>query len=82
MAITTSEIRRDLFGLIERVNLDHCEIEITWKRGSAVLMSKDEYDSLLETSYVLRSPDKARRLFDALASARSGDVEEHDPIEP
>lgn len=45
-------------------------------------MSKDEYDSLLETSYVLRSPDNARRLFDALASVRSGDVEEHDPIEP
>ena len=42
MAITTSEARRDLFGLIERVNLDHTEVEITSKRGSAVLMSKEE----------------------------------------
>ncbi|WP_317451742.1 type II toxin-antitoxin system prevent-host-death family antitoxin [Microbacterium sp. NIBRBAC000506063] len=56
MAITTSEARRDLFGLIERVNLDHTEVEITSRRGSAVLMSKDEYDSLVETSYLLRSP--------------------------
>lgn len=82
MAITTSEARRDLFGLIERVNLDHTEIEITSKRGSAVLMSKDEYDSLVETSYLLRSPKNARRLLNALASARDGEVEEHDLLEP
>jgi len=82
MAITTSEARRDLFGLIERVNLDHTEIEITSKRGSAVLMSKDEYDSLVETSYLLRSPENARRLLNALASARDGETEEHDLLEP
>lgn len=50
MALTTSEARRNLFGLIEGVNLDHTEVEITSKRGSAVLMSKDEYDALVETS--------------------------------
>ncbi|MGD8193664.1 type II toxin-antitoxin system Phd/YefM family antitoxin [Herbiconiux sp. P18] len=77
MAITTSEARRDLFGLIERVNLDHTEVEITSKRGSAVLMSKDEYDALVETSYLLRSPVNARRLLDALESARDGKVTEH-----
>jgi antitoxin YefM len=81
MAITTSEARRDLFGLIERVNLDHTEVEITSKRGSAVLMSKDEYDALVETSYLLRSPANARRLLDALTDARAGQVEEHDRIE-
>lgn len=82
MAITTSEARRDLFGLIERVNLDHTEIEITSKRGSAVLMSKDEYDSLVETSYLLRSPINARRLLSALASARDGETEERALLEP
>ncbi len=82
MAITTSEARRDLFGLIERVNLDHSEIEITSKRGSAVLMSKDEYDSLVETSYLLRSPENARRLLNSLHSAREGDVSEHELFEP
>ncbi|MEV7827800.1 type II toxin-antitoxin system Phd/YefM family antitoxin [Microbacterium enclense] len=82
MAITTSEARRDLFGLIERVNLDHSEIEITSKRGSAVLMSKDEYDSLVETSYLLRSPENARRLLNSLHSVREGDVSEHELLEP
>jgi antitoxin YefM len=81
-AITTSEARRDLFGLIERVNLDQTEVEITSKRGSAVLMSKDEFDALVETSYLLRSPANARRLLSALNSAREGKVVEHGLIAP
>ncbi|MGC5171431.1 type II toxin-antitoxin system Phd/YefM family antitoxin [Microbacterium sp. DT81.1] len=81
MAITTSEARRDLFGLIERVNLDHTEVEITSKRGSAVLMSKDEYDSLVETSYLLRSPENARRLLSAMEGVRAGDVTERELLE-
>lgn len=82
MAITTSEARRDLFGLIERVNLDHTEVEITSKRGSAVLISKDEYDALVETSHLLRSPRNAQRLLSALVAAREGQVTEHDLVDP
>lgn len=82
MAITTSEARRDLFRLIERVNLDHTEVEITSKRGSAVLMSKDEYDALVETAHLLRSPKNAQRLLSSLAAVRDGQVSEHDLIEP
>lgn len=82
MAVTASEARRDLFGLIERVNLDHTEVEITSRRGSAVLMSKDEYDALVETSYLLRSPANARRLLSALEAARAGDVITHHLMEP
>ncbi|WP_404288913.1 type II toxin-antitoxin system Phd/YefM family antitoxin [Glutamicibacter arilaitensis] len=82
MAITTSEARRDLFGLIERVNLDHTEVEIMSKRGSAVLMSKDEYDSLVETSYLLRSPKNAVRLLSALEAARDGQAVERGLVDP
>lgn len=73
MAITTAEARRKLGRLIERVNLDRTEIEIVSKRGSAVLMSKDEYDALVETSYLLCSPANAQRLMSALQSARGVD---------
>lgn len=82
MAVTASEARRDLFGLIERVNLDHTVVEIMSKRGSAVLMSKDEYDALVETSYLLRSPKNAERLLASLAAARAGTVAEHALVEP
>ena len=82
MAVPVSEARRDLVRLIERVNLDRTEVEIVSKRGSAVLMSKDEYDALVETSYLLRSPRNAQRLMAALESARKGAVVEHKLMEP
>jgi antitoxin YefM len=81
MAITASEARIDLFRLIEQVNLDRTSVEITSKRGSAVLISKDEYDSLVETVYLFRSPNNARRLLDSIEHARAGDVFEHDLID-
>ena len=74
MAVTASEARRELARLIERVNLDHTVIEIVSKHGSAVLMSKDEFDALVETSYLLSSPANARRLMSSLQSARGVDT--------
>ena len=40
-----------------------------------------EYDSLIETTHLLRSPANANRLLSALAAARAGDVTEHDLLE-
>lgn len=79
MAVTASEARRNLVSLIERVNLDRADIEIVSKRGSAVLMSKDEFDALVETSYLLRSPANAHRLMSALESVRWGGTSAHEP---
>lgn len=80
MAVTTSEARRRLARLIERVNLDRTQIEIVSKRGSAVLMSKDEFDALVETSYLLSSPANAHRLISALESTRNVEAtERHQP---
>ena len=81
MAITAAEARRDLTRLIERVNLDRTEIEIVAEHGSAVLMSKDEYDSLTETNYLLRSPQNAQRLLESLVAARKGDTAERKYLE-
>jgi antitoxin YefM len=79
MAITVHEARRDLVGLIERVNLDRIEIEIVSKSGSAVLLSKDEYDALTETNYLLSSPKNAARLLLSLKAAREGAGASTDP---
>jgi len=77
MAITASEARRELFPLIERVNDDRAAIEITSKRGNAVLMSADEYAAWQETAYLFRSPANARRLLDAADAAARGEIVEH-----
>ena len=76
MAITASEARKNLFPLIEQVNDDHTAIEITSKRGSAVLISRADYDALQETAYLLRAPANVRRLLESLEQARTGQREE------
>ncbi|HEY5247710.1 MAG TPA: type II toxin-antitoxin system prevent-host-death family antitoxin [Dermatophilaceae bacterium] len=80
MSVTASEARKLLFPLIEQVNEDHVPVEITSKRGNAVLMSRDDFDALQETAYLLRVPANARRLLDSLAQAGSGEREEHELI--
>ena len=67
MSITASEARRRLFPLLEQVNTDHEPVRITSKAGDAVLMSAEDYDSWQETVYLLRSPENARRLMEAVA---------------
>ncbi|MEC5191974.1 MULTISPECIES: type II toxin-antitoxin system Phd/YefM family antitoxin [unclassified Arthrobacter] len=82
MALTTSEARRDLVRLIERVNVECAEVEITSKRGSAVLVLKDESDALVEASYLLSSPTKAPRVMSALESVREVEPAQHKRLEP
>jgi antitoxin YefM len=78
MAMTASEARKNLFPLIEQVNNDRQPIEITSKRGDAVLMSRADYEALEETAYLLRSPANARRLLESLEQARGGERQQHD----
>jgi antitoxin YefM len=77
VAITASEARRALFPLIEKVNEDRSAIEITSKRGNAVLMSADDYAAWQETAYLFRSPANARRLLDAAEAAERGELAEY-----
>lgn len=77
MAITASEARKKLFPLIEQVNNDRIPLEITSRRGDAVLLSRQDYEALEETAHLLRSPANARRLLESLAQAQGGDREEH-----
>lgn len=80
-AITATDARKNLFGLIQQVNDDHAPVEVVSKHGNAVIISKADYDALTETDYLLRSPKNAERLLDSLERARRGEVEYHDLTE-
>lgn len=54
MAVTASEARKNLFPLLERVNAGRVPVEITSRRGDAVLMSRADFDALEETVHLLR----------------------------
>jgi antitoxin YefM len=81
MSVTASEARRRLFPLIEEVNADQVAVEIVSKKGTAFLVSADEYRSLKETVYLLQPPRNAQRLRESLADAAAGSVEPYELAE-
>jgi antitoxin YefM len=72
MAITASEARKRLFPLIRQVNDDRAPVEIISNHGRAYLVAADDYESMEETDYLLRSPANAARLMAAAEEVRSG----------
>jgi antitoxin YefM len=76
-AITATDARKGLFGLIQQVNQDHTAVEVVSKHGNAVLMSKDDYDALTETAYLLRNAAGAARVLESIDRARRGEFEQH-----
>jgi len=72
MAITASEARKRLFPLIKQVNDDRAPVEIISNQGRAYLVSADDYESMAETDYLLRSPANAARLMAAADEVRRG----------
>ena len=81
MSVTASEARQRLFPLIEEVNADQVAVEIVSKKGTAFLVSADEYRSLKETVYLLQAPRNAQRLRESLDEVAAGGAESHELVE-
>jgi len=72
-AITYSEARQDLKNVMDEACSNHEPILITRRKGeSVVLVSLEDYESIMESEYLLSSPANASRLLQSLKEARSG----------
>ena len=81
-AVSYSEARQNLSATMVKTVEDRAPVLITRQNGeSCVLMSLEEYNSLEETAYLLRSPRNARRLMDSVESLKSGHGVERGIIE-
>lgn len=81
--MTYGHTRRHLAETMEKVCNDGSVVTITRRNaGSGVMMSREEYDSLEETAHLLRSPDNARRLLEAVEGIESGKGRERELLEP
>jgi antitoxin YefM len=72
VAITASEARKKLFPLLKQVNDDRAPVEIISNHGRAYLVAAEDYESMEETDYLLRSPANAARLMAAAEQVRQG----------
>jgi antitoxin YefM len=68
-----TEAREKLARTMDRVCDDHEPVVITrQKRRSVVMLSLDDYESITETAYLLKSRANMRRLLTATRQLESG----------
>ena len=73
-AISCSALRANLASTMDRVCDDREPIVVTRKNGrSVVMLSLEDYASLEETAYLLRSPANAKRLLGAIQQLLASD---------
>jgi len=81
-AISYTTARQNLAKTMEQVCQDHAPIIITRKTNdSVVIMSLEDYASLQETAYLLRSPKNTRRLIESIAQLENGKGAERELID-
>ena len=74
-AITYSEARQNLAATMEQVCDHHEPVIITRQKApSVVMMSLEDYSSIMETAYLLRSPANAKRLRESLSALHAAEI--------
>jgi len=77
-----TESRARYAEVLDSVTNDREEVVITRSGHEPVVMvSLEDYESLRETAYLMRSPANARRLLDAMERLESGNGQAHELIE-
>ncbi len=72
-ALSYTSARANLAATMDRVCSDHDPVLITRSKApSVVLISLDDFNSLQETAYLLRSPANATRLYAAIDQLEVG----------
>ena len=81
--VSYSELRANLAGFMDEVCNTRAPLVVTRQNArSVVMLSEEDYEGLLETVHLLRSPANARRLLESIAQANNGALKEHDLIVP
>jgi antitoxin YefM len=82
IAANYSEFRNELKNYLDSVEFNNETLII--KRGSGkgtVLISLEEYNSIMETLHLLSSKKNAKRLFESIDQMRTGKKAQHKLIE-
>ena len=66
-SITATEARKLLYKLVDEVSESHEPVQITGKRGNAVLVSEDDWRAVQETLHLLSVPGMRESIVEGMA---------------
>jgi antitoxin YefM len=67
-SISATEARKRLYALIDEVGDSHEPVQITGKRGNAVLLSEADWNAIQETLHLVSIPGMRESILDGLAT--------------
>jgi prevent-host-death family protein len=67
-SISATEARKRLYALIDEVGASHEPVQITGKRGNAVLLSEADWNAIQETLHLVSIPGMRESILDGLAA--------------
>jgi antitoxin YefM len=75
-SITATEARKRLYALVDEVQQSHEPVEITGKRGSAVLVGEADWRAVQETLYLVSIPGMRESIMEGMATPVEGLADE------
>ena len=67
-SVTATEARKRLYALIDEVGHSHEAVQITGKRGNAVLLSEGDWRSIQETLHLVSIPGMRESILQGMAT--------------
>ena len=66
-SLSATEARKRLYALIDEVAASHEPVQITGKRGNAVLLSESDWKAIQETLHLVSIPGMRESILEGLA---------------
>jgi antitoxin YefM len=66
--MSATEARKQLYKLLDDVSQSHEPVQITGKRGNAVLVSEDDWRAVQETLYLVSIPGMRESILEGMAA--------------
>ena len=67
--VTATKARNNLYSLIDEANESHIPIQITGKRGNAILVSEDDWKAISETIHLSMIPGMVESIKEGMDEA-------------
>ena len=81
--VSYTELRTNLAKYMDEACDSRAPIQVTRQNARPVVMlSAEEFEGMMETLHLLRSPANAARLLRSIEAANKGAVTAHDLVEP